>query len=364
MIEAMGATHLDQPHKLQNILNTLDDVRRVEVSEMLNRPTESELKCVEYIKSEYDIVLQNRVHSYTPYVAEVKIDGFSYLCEDGEMISKSLSTAKGNEGKPVIKTGHVPHIHEIMKKVCSKFDADFHGELFMVDGTSDDVTSIMGCTEDKAVARQYDHKHRLHYMLIDIRRFMGCSVVNEPYYVRRALLEYVHSIASVIWYRDMQYIKLSSVSLDPRKLFKYIVSNGGEGIVLKNTRGLYVPGKKPADNWIKVKKEITLDAFIMGYNDGGSGKNKNLFKSLAVGMYIDNKETYVGDVHSGISDDLRKDMHNNRTSYLNRVIELSAMDYNKKDNSISFRHARLERFRDDKTIMQCTLDGVKLRTEI
>ena len=278
------------------------------------------------------------------------------------MMSRKLSTKKGNEGNPIFKTGHVPHLVNPLKFLADYIDADFHGELYKPGGISDDVTSIMGCKEDKAIFRQKEESAKLHYMIHDIRRYNGVVLINEPWYVRRAILE-------MIFYRWIdntildQYLHLSEVLLDPITSFNRIVSSGGEGIMIKDVDGLYLPDKKPANNWIKCKKEVTLDVVIMGYNNDGSGKNAGLFKSIQVGIYDDNcKLKHVGDVHSGISDDLRRRMHENRDEYIDKVIEVDAMDFDGK--RYSMRHGRLVKFRHDKLPINCTADGLRFKTDI
>jgi ATP-dependent DNA ligase len=50
--------------------------------------------------------------------------------------------------------------------------------------------------------------------------------------------------------------------------YRDYVDCGGEGVVLKNPNARYVIGKRPANNWYKVKKFQTLDVVITGFTDG------------------------------------------------------------------------------------------------
>jgi hypothetical protein len=44
-----------------------------------------------------------------------------------------------------------------------------------------------------------------------------------------------------------------------------IWKQGGEGIILKNINGLYLPDKRPMWNWMKVKQDFDDDVFIVGF---------------------------------------------------------------------------------------------------
>jgi ATP-dependent DNA ligase len=295
------------------------------------------------------------------YVVEEKKDGFSYICDGGRFFSRKLSEAKGSEGMPIEKTDHVPHLADALRAIAEVCDADIHGELYKPGGTSDDVTKIMGCLEDNAVFKQTDNAQKLHYMIHDIRRWYGKDTTKLPWIVRRSLL-WVYYDRFISGTPLDQYVHLSELLPDALTSFHKIVSSGGEGIMIKDTMGIYIPGKKPANNWIKCKKEVTLDAVIMGFNNGGSGKNADLFKSIQVGLWDGTGLVHIGDIHSGISDELRKRMHEDRSSYVGRVVEVDAMEFNGK--SWSMRHGRLVRFRDDKTKYECTTDGLRIKDTI
>jgi len=359
MILPMGAMHQDH-NKLIRIVHTVEQ----EGKEGLFDPLHSQYSQATFNRIN-DIYADNRVdgiirpiYENVTYAGEEKIDGFSYTCDNGEFFSRKLSEAKDTKGQPICKTDHLPQF-DTLKSMATVCQFDVHGELYKPGGTSDDVTRIMGCSADKAVARQNYPEDKLHYMIHDIMEFNGMDLTNEPWCIRRAILEY--------WYKNYMlenpFIHISAIDHTPMASFHRIVSGGGEGLIFKKTSGLYVPGKKPANNWVKCKKEVTLDVVIMGFNNDGSGKNAGLFKSIIVGLNINGRFTEIGSIHSGISDELRREMHENREKYINnKVIEVDAMDYNGK--TFSLRHGRLVRFRDDKNIQDCTPDGVRLKEDI
>lgn len=351
---AMGATHMEED-KLMKIIDRIDaNIHQATVNEELD----DHRKIRQYILDTYGIEVPKSViiWSHVEWISEEKYDGYSYLGIDGRMISRSLSTAKDTKGRAVDKSEHIPQIANFVWYLYNKYGMDVHGEVYKPGGTSDDVTKILGCAVDKAHDRQMDTGF-LHYIIHDIRKFRGKPITHEPYYIRRAILESIYN-TDPRWL-DTLYTKISDARYSGKPFFNEVVSRGGEGLMLKRTNCGYTPDKKPANTWVKWKKEITLDCVIMGYNNDGSGKNKDLFKSIQVGIWEDNQIKFIGDIHSGISDELRVDMHNNRHCYINKIVEIDAMELSKNG---SLRHGRLVRFRDDKSIDQCTKDGLRVKT--
>jgi hypothetical protein len=361
MILPMSASHIDHD-KLVKMVYTIEQEAKGGLFDPLN--TQYNQAEFNRINDLYDDTrvggIIRPIYQGVTYVDEEKIDGFSYTNVNGEFFSRKLSEARESKGQPICKTGHIPHLASTLKSMATVCEFNVHGELYKPGGTSDDVTKIMGCAEDKAIARQHYPEDKLHYMIHDIMSFNGHDLTNEPWYVRRAILEY--------WFTNYMledgFIHLSKIEGSPVKSFNRIVSAGGEGLMFKKTNGLYVPGKKPANNWIKCKKEITLDAVFMGLDYDGSGKNKDLFKSIEIGLWDESNKIVrpIGNVHSGISDELRREIFENVDGYVGRIMEVDAMEFNEKGWSL--RHGRLKRFRDDKTIEQCTKDGIEIKMGI
>lgn len=359
LILAQGAEHT-KPDKLKAIVNQINKERLT----CQNRPglqSDLERKIVEVYGCDidnYDIFVSN-----ASYAVEEKYDGYSYLNSEGRFFSKRLSQAKGNEGMPVEKTGHLPHLASILKVVYEVCGADLHGELYKIGGISDDVTKILGCTEDEALNRQRGLAPRdmLHYMLIDIRAINGHSLINEPHRVRRAILKWVYE-KYIKPLDPMGYIRLTEeLTGDPRDEFRRIVRAGGEGIIIKTEHGLYIPGKKPANNWIKGKKKITHDVVMMGLN-AGTGKNAGLFGSIEFGHLVDGKLVKCGNCSSGLEDSMREYIYNNADKMIaeHQVFEIEAIQESVK----SFRNAVFLRLRDDKDWTECNPVNIRVKEDL
>lgn len=129
-----------------------------------------------------------------------------------------------------------------------------------------------------------------------------------------------------------------------------IVSKGGEGVIFKNLDAIYVSGKRPANNWYKMKYTEVHDCIIVDYVPG-EGKYKGLIGALVYGQIQPSTGNLVvlGTV-SGFNDSLRKDMTENFEKYKGRVIEIKAMG---RTSSGALEHPVFVRFRDDKRPEEC-----------
>lgn len=370
---AQGAEHT-KPENLRKIIDIINKERITFLGKHdVNVPQANIKLAREYadkILSEYkcggDMSIPIEV-SPMSYAVEEKYDGYSYLNVEGRFFSKSLSNAAGSKGMPVEKTDRVIHLSDILKKVYEQCGADLHGELYKIGGISDDVTRIMGCNADEAQRRQAQALEQegyigpLHYMLIDIRAVHDKLLINEPHRLRRAILKWVYT--KYIQPLDPHgYIQLTEeLSGDPNEEFRRIVTAGGEGIIIKREDALYIPGKKPANNWIKGKKKITHDVFMLGLN-AGTGKNAGLFGSIRFGHMVDGKIVECGNCSSGLEDDMRTYIYNNADKLITnkQVFEIEAI----QESAKSFRNAVFLRLRDDKGWEECTPVNIRVKESL
>jgi ATP-dependent DNA ligase len=56
-----------------------------------------------------------------------------------------------------------------------------------------------------------------------------------------------------------------SGSKDKHDLYRQIIEQGGEGVVLKHLYASYLEGGQPSNNWYKAKKSATFDCVVMGF---------------------------------------------------------------------------------------------------
>lgn len=278
------------------------------------------------------------------YVAEIKYDGARYLCWDGRFFSRVASVS---DGMPTERTANVPHLHRALSGLEGMI---IDGEVYYPGKKSNHVASVMGCSPEKAIDRQSGEYGLIRYVIYDILMYNGEWLTDLRWLERRkTLLDFYGTLVAC---GVSDYIDLSRVATgdNKRKLLETITSQGGEGIMLKNRTGLYYSGARPTGVWFKVKTEITYDVVVIGYEEG-QGKYAGQVGAVVFGLYKDGVLTECGRC-SGMTDALRREITDNQQAYLNRVMEIEAMERTEKG---MFRHPRFLQFRDpaDKSPAMC-----------
>lgn len=284
------------------------------------------------------------------YVAEIKFDGSRYLSIEGRFFSRKKSENKKdpeNLGMPVEKTANVPHLSKLLSVTGLILD----GEVFYPGQKSNNVTSIMGAKPEKAIARQKEQGW-IQYVIYDILMYKGIDLTSTPWSRRRELLEEAYEEYVVGYERIIHLSQVAEGTANKRDMLKWAEDNGEEGIMLKNVHATYKPDKRPEHHWYKVKGEITIDAVITGFTEG-EGKYAGLIGSIEFGLYKSDGVLYSAGTCSGMTDEVRKNLTDNREHYAGSVIEIKAMERTAKG---LFRHPVFLRFRDDKSPIDCRWD--------
>lgn len=331
------------------------------------------------------------------WVGERKYDGFRYLIkkEGGKVFVLSRNPSV-DTGLPVDKTANVPHLAELFAERLPD-GSIIDGEIITHENCeSHEVTRIMGCDPDKAIARQ-EEEGWVKFVAFDIIFWRGKDLTNFRYIERRSALEKVYKeILS-----PSEHLILAPVyPTDKEAKYEEIVAGGGEGLVLKNIHSRYEytldpkKVKKPKDTWIKVKKYKTFDAVIMDFPEPNKEydgkeietwqywvdpegnpfyKQNQHFQLLLDKGYEPVKKPYyydwIGGVGFGqynkagelvrigqtvgIADDVKQYMTDNKDTLIGTVIEVGAMRQNKKSGALV--HPRFIKFREDKLPEQCML---------
>ncbi len=148
----------------------------------------------------------------------------------------------------------------------------------------------------------------LSIYIFDIIYLNGESLLDTPLVKRFKILENIfrNSSYSNIKVAETKYF---SDSIGLYDYFKECLSNGLEGVVIKNPESLYKPGTRNFD-WLKLKRSSlkgvvdTIDAVIMGYFKGGGLRSKFGIGAVLVGIYNRNKDRVesISKVGSGFSE--------------------------------------------------------------
>lgn len=268
------------------------------------------------------------------WVAEEKLDGARYLLYMGETESQLRSRNWSVDGSgPVDKSSNCPHL---AKGYGPHSGTVLDGEI-KLPGCLGETISIMGAGPEKAIARQNEMGY-VQYHVFDILSFKGTDTRSMPWTERNKLLLHV---LSEISNPHMVYVSHYSLS-DSVSAYNTIVGSGGEGLVLKQTNGVYGEG------WTKVKKLITLDVVVTGFTEG-NGKYRGQVGAVKFGLFKDGGLVEVGQC-SGMDDDLRLEISRSKEKFEGKVIEVSGQEFTK---DMRLRHPRFERPRPDKNPSDC-----------
>lgn len=325
----------------------------------------------------YENMLKN-----TPIIGTIKKDGYwSQLVKDENEVHLYSRTVSKKTGYYSDNIDKVPHIkdwamNELPNGTC------IIGEVYYPNGTSKNVTSVLGALPEKAIERQNGEYGKIHFYMHDILAYNGEDYVmnNVTYDYRYShLCEHIDIATPLIpelevaRCYDNAYLDLNKVTIDK-------LAAGEEGMVFRVENGLYAPGKRQPKVMFKIKQAQNDIDFVItevlppeylytgkesetwGYKD----KEGNLITkaayygwagALRLGAY-DNAGNLVsvGRVSSGLTDNLKADLAANPDKYIGTVVEVNCMSLDKENKT--FRHPYLSRLRPDKPAQDCKLEEI------
>jgi bifunctional non-homologous end joining protein LigD len=141
----------------------------------------------------------------------------------------------------------------------------------------------------------------VRYYLFDLLHLDGTDLTTQPYVERRDALQRLDVTGEITdtppyWAGD-----------DGPNVLDAANALGLEGVIAKQLESPYQPGRRsPA--WIKVPLTNTTEVVVAGYKTGGR-RRATTIASLLVGMYdADDGLAYVGQVSTGLSEDVLRDL--------------------------------------------------------
>lgn len=331
---------------------------------------------------------QNMIFS-GDYIGARKMDGAFYKFiknDDGSM--ELIGRSKGVKGDYLNKIEWVPHLHEFFNSLPN--GTCLLGEIYFPEKEgSSNVTTIMGCLPQKARDRQ-EKGMKLHYYVFDVLAFNGKSLYQKNIEERVEILETEILNVVIVNFEDCVEV---AYYYEGRELWNHLqatLNTGGEGVVITKKGTCYQPGKRPARQTLKVKKELheTIDCFFTGHiappTKEYTGKEIETWKywedlyteekindmlakdyfdgkpivpitkpyfhgwagSLEIGVVKGDKVVPIGWL-SGLTDEIKA----NWKEYKGKCIEVAAMEVLETGG---LRHAKLIQFRPDLSIKDCT----------
>ncbi len=225
------------------------------------------------------------------------------------------------------------------------------GELLHPSGNFNVLRSIMGSgTAERAIGIQKE-QGKMYFVAFDLIRYMGKDLTNEPFNTRRIYLEKV--VNRLREYTD--YVQIAEQfhpdNYDIKEVFNQIVKNSGEGMVRKRLAGKYklCPGTRTSPDVMKLKKVLTFDGIVTGYEMGKGKYNKDKVGKLVFSQYKEGELVERGSF-DGFTKATIDDMTANIDKYLGRVVEVRCNDVTPTGK---LRHPKFSRWRDDKPKNQC-----------
>ena len=318
----------------------------------------------------------------TPIIGTVKKDGYwSQLVKDENEVhlySRTISKKTGYYSDNIEKVPHIKDwaMNELPNGTC------IIGEVYYPNGTSKNVTSVLGALPEKAIERQKGDYGKIHFYMHDILAYNGEDYVmnNVTYDYRYSnLCEYIDIATPLIpeleiaQCYDNAYLDLDKVTADK-------LAAGEEGMVFRVENGLYAPGKRQPKVMFKIKQaqndidfvitEVLQPEYFYTGKESETWQYKdeegNLITkaayygwagALRLGAY-DNAGNLVsvGRVSSGLTDNLKADLAANPDKYIGTVVEVNCMSLDKENKT--FRHPYLSRLRPDKPAQDCKLEEI------
>ncbi|MDP3624488.1 MAG: ATP-dependent DNA ligase [Methanobacteriaceae archaeon] len=227
----------------------------------------------------------------------VNLDG-SWLVEpkyDGERL---IAQREGNSitlwtRRDIQVSYKFPEIVSALKKNIKGKNWILDGELTVAGGFRQ---LLKRNVEDKFKISILSRKIPATYNIFDIINWDGEFVMEKPLIERKSLLLKAVNLDEFIDLIDFQELN------DVKKHLNDNLKAGFEGIVLKKTYSPYEPGKR-SGNWIKLKKQDTIDVYVVGATKSTG--------SIAFGALILKKDgKFFGKVGTGFSDQDRKYIFN------------------------------------------------------
>ena len=164
----------------------------------------------------------------------------------------------------------------------------------------------------------------------------------DTYGVRRAVLDTLFTENELKYFELLPILYIGEDTSMITKCLDEAIADGQEGIMIND---VFAPYEfKRTWSLCKVKKMQTLDLQIIGFEEG-SGKYSGTLGAILV-RYKNGNVVKVG---SGFTDWLRSEVWNNRSKYLDSIVEISYFETsNNADGGESLRFPIFKDFRFDK----------------
>lgn len=267
-------------------------------------------------------------------LAEPKLDGFWLQLWVGDAFGVKAWTRQGAE-----VTERIPHIISWASKNLP-VGARLVGEL--VHGEQQGSNLVHQLMRRTSKDPTGEGTAPLNMVVFDCLAHSGADISGERFASRRVFLR---SLLDP-WIDTPSPIQPIFQEPLAEGVYERYVSQGFEGIMVKDPAAPYQPGKRGAGMW-KCKAEATVDVVVMGVTEG-NGEFAGMAGSLTIGQHsgdglLLSNLTERGHVSSGLDFLERRAIWKDPDAYQGRVLELRHMGI----QAGGFRHPTFIRWRDD-----------------
>jgi DNA ligase-1 len=307
--------------------------------------------------------IEGMMEDYGTVAAEFKYDGsrfqFHKKGDECRIYSRKLEEV----------TGALPDIVQQLKDVTDH-DVILDGEALAVrDGRTLPFQYVLRRFRRKHDIDAHMEEIEMIPMVFDLLYLDGETLLDEPFHVRRGLLEKTlrGHIAPQVKSDDPEAIE---------SFYRTALEGGHEGIMVKAPDSLYTPGVR-GRQWVKIKPAVdTMDLAVVGA-EWGEGRRAGLFGSFLLACQDQGELLPVGKVATGLSDEMLAEIyallkdsviaHSGKEVSLEPevVFEVGYAEIQKSPNyrsGFALRFPRFVRLRDDKSVDEIeTLEQVKER---
>lgn len=220
------------------------------------------------------------------WISEPKYDGQRLIAEyDGNTMKmwtrRHLQVAK-----------KFPELTEALQKNVKGSSWILDGELTVPGGLAKLVNRNV---DDELRIKILSKKMPATYHIFDIMEYNGENLIDHPLKERKKILLEAVTPGEHNVLVPFKQVDNSTIY----EHFKEYTGEGHEGAILKNTNSKYEPGKRTGQ-WIKIKREDTVDVYIIGATKSDS---------IPFGaLMMERKGEYFGKVGTGFSDQDRRDI--------------------------------------------------------
>jgi bifunctional non-homologous end joining protein LigD len=220
------------------------------------------------------------------WVFEIKWDGYRAIAEVGK---KKVNRLYSRNGLTFDKA--YPKVYEALGKIKKEMVID--GEIVVYDEQGKP-------SFQKLQNYRNADQHTIQFIVFDILELEGKQLTNLTLLERKAILKKSLPKSSVIMYCE-------HVADQGKALWAELIKMNLEGMIAKRKKSTYAIGKRSKD-WLKIKNIKSQEAIIVGYTAPKGARN--YFGSLILGVMDRKKLVCIGNVGTGFTEAILKDVYN------------------------------------------------------